>query len=103
MVSKRGIAGLVASGRWRLGKCAGVAVVAITMLNSYPAMTAPAYEAIVLDAQTGQVLRELNPDIQTPPASLTKLMTLYLTFEALNQGRLRLAQYLRAPGGAAGR
>ena len=54
----------------------------------------PAYEAIVLDADTGQVLRELNPDAVTYPASLTKMMTLYLTFEALNQGRLQLNQYL---------
>jgi D-alanyl-D-alanine carboxypeptidase len=54
----------------------------------------PIYEAIVLDAETGQVLRELNPDTVTYPASLTKMMTLYLTFEALNQGRLRLDQYL---------
>jgi D-alanyl-D-alanine carboxypeptidase len=53
----------------------------------------PVYEAIVLDAETGQVLRELNPDAITYPASLTKMMTLYLTFEALNQGRLRLDQY----------
>jgi D-alanyl-D-alanine carboxypeptidase len=55
----------------------------------------PVYEAIVLDADTGQVLRELNPDQVTYPASLTKMMTLYLTFEALNQGRLRLDQYLQ--------
>jgi D-alanyl-D-alanine carboxypeptidase len=54
----------------------------------------PIYEAIVLDADTGQVLRELNPDAVTYPASLTKMMTLYLTFEALNQGRLQLNQYL---------
>jgi D-alanyl-D-alanine carboxypeptidase len=54
----------------------------------------PIYEAIVLDAETGQVLRELNPDAVTYPASLTKMMTLYLTFEALNQGRLQLNQYL---------
>ncbi|HML10496.1 MAG TPA: D-alanyl-D-alanine carboxypeptidase family protein [Stellaceae bacterium] len=54
----------------------------------------PAYEAIVLDAETGQVLRELNPDAVTYPASLTKMMTLYLTFEALNQGRLKYDQYL---------
>lgn len=53
----------------------------------------PIYEALVLDAETGQVLRELNPDAVTYPASLTKMMTLYLTFEALNQGRLRLDQY----------
>ena len=36
----------------------------------------------------------MNPDAVTYPASLTKMMTLYLTFEALNQGRLRLDQSL---------
>jgi D-alanyl-D-alanine carboxypeptidase len=55
----------------------------------------PVYEAIVLDAETGQVLRQLNPDAITYPASLTKMMTLYLTFEALNQGRIRLDQYVQ--------
>jgi D-alanyl-D-alanine carboxypeptidase len=61
----------------------------------------PIYEAIVIDAETGQVLRELNPDAETYPASLTKMMTLYLTFEALNQGRLRLDQYLPVSEAAA--
>jgi D-alanyl-D-alanine carboxypeptidase len=61
----------------------------------------PIYEAIVLDADTGQVLRELNPDAITYPASLTKMMTLYLTFEALNQGRLQLNQYLPVSAAAA--
>ena len=61
----------------------------------------PIYEAIVLDADTGQVLRELNPDAVTYPASLTKMMTLYLTFEALNQGRLRLDQALPVSEAAA--
>jgi D-alanyl-D-alanine carboxypeptidase len=55
----------------------------------------PIYEAIVIDAETGQVLRQLNPDAVTYPASLTKMMTLYLTFEALNQGRIRLDQYVQ--------
>jgi D-alanyl-D-alanine carboxypeptidase len=61
----------------------------------------PVYEAIVLDAETGQVLRELSPDAVTYPASLTKMMTLYLTFEALNTGRLRLDQYLQVSYAAA--
>ncbi|HXO00960.1 MAG TPA: D-alanyl-D-alanine carboxypeptidase family protein, partial [Stellaceae bacterium] len=61
----------------------------------------PVYEAIVIDAETGQVLRELNPDAVTYPASLTKMMTLYLTFEALNQGRLKLDQYLAVSATAA--
>ena len=50
--------------------------------------------SIVLDADTGRVLSENNSDAVTYPASLTKMMTLYLTFEALNTGRLRLDQYL---------
>jgi len=51
-------------------------------------------ESIVIDAETGRVLSEMNADAITYPASLTKMMTLYLTFEALNAGRLRLDQYL---------
>lgn len=50
----------------------------------------PVHESIVIDAHTGQILSEDNPDAITYPASLTKLMTLYLTFQALDQGRLRL-------------
>src|SRR6202043_848677 len=51
-------------------------------------------ESIVIDAETGRVLSEMNAGAITYPASLTKMMTLYLTFEALNAGRLRLDQYL---------
>jgi D-alanyl-D-alanine carboxypeptidase len=51
-------------------------------------------ESIVIDVDTGRVLSEVNADAITYPASLTKMMTLYLTFEALNSGRLRLDQYL---------
>ena len=100
MMSK-GMARFVLSDRRWLGRLAGVVVTAFVMLASYPAISAPAYEAIVLDAQTGQVLRELSADTPTPPASLTKMMTLYLAFEALNQGRLRLDQYLPVSSEAA--
>jgi len=58
-------------------------------------------ESIVIDADTGRVLSEINADAITYPASLTKMMTLYLTFEALNAGRLRLEQYLPVSGEAA--
>ena len=51
-------------------------------------------ESIVIDADTGRVVSEMNADAITYPASLTKMMTLYLTFEALNAGKLRLDQYL---------
>jgi D-alanyl-D-alanine carboxypeptidase len=52
------------------------------------------YAAIVIDAQTGNVLHADNADDLRYPASLTKMMTLYLTFEALDDGRLNLEQRL---------
>jgi len=45
--------------------------------------------AILYDVNTGQVLYEQNPDFQIAPASLTKILTLYLIFDAIRQGRLR--------------
>ena len=50
----------------------------------------PHFSSIVIDAQSGQVLDEYNADQPTYPASLTKMMTLYLVFEALEQGRISL-------------
>jgi D-alanyl-D-alanine carboxypeptidase len=60
-------------------------------------------ESIVIDPETGQVLSQENPDAITYPASLTKMMTLYLTFEALNAGKLRLDQFLPVSYAAASR
>ena len=99
--SEKGMRRAMSKRRW-IGR-SGAAAILIGGMLAMPATAQPVYEAIVLDAQTGQVLRELNPDIPTPPASLTKMMTLYLTFEALNQGRLRLDQYLRVSDYAATR
>ncbi len=48
------------------------------------------YSSIVIDATTGQVLEEANPNAPRHPASLAKLMTLYLTFEALRDRRITL-------------
>jgi len=50
----------------------------------------PRYAAIVVDANTGEVMYAKNADSPRYPASLTKIMTLYLTFEALQSGRLSL-------------
>lgn len=54
------------------------------------AVPAPAgrYAAIVVDARTGKQLFEMNSTAPRYPASLTKMMTLYLVFEALNAGRI---------------
>jgi D-alanyl-D-alanine carboxypeptidase len=50
----------------------------------------PRYADIVVDANTGDVLHSVNADATRHPASLTKIMTLYLLFERLESGRLRL-------------
>nr|WP_051900106.1 D-alanyl-D-alanine carboxypeptidase [Neorhizobium galegae] len=57
---------------------------------STPAAAGPKYAGIVVDAKTGKVLYSEDPDGLRYPASLTKMMTLYLTFEALETGRISL-------------
>ena len=50
----------------------------------------PPYAAIVVDAKNGGVLHAANPDAPRHPASLTKIMTLYLLFERLESGKITL-------------
>ena len=50
----------------------------------------PPYADIVVDARTGSVLHAANPDAPRHPASLTKVMTLYLLFERLESGKITL-------------
>lgn len=50
--------------------------------------------ALVADMDTGRVLYQENQNVPNYPASLTKIMTLYLTFDALENGRLHLDDYL---------
>ena len=83
-------------------RCACVAVALLAaMIAARPAAArhvgggnaqGPVFEWMLLDVDTGQIIGEQNADVPTYPASLTKMMTLYLTFEALNQGRIRLDQ-----------
>ncbi|MGG5808461.1 D-alanyl-D-alanine carboxypeptidase family protein [Falsiroseomonas sp. CW058] len=53
-----------------------------------------ARQVILIDFDTGAVLLEKNPDERMPPSSMSKLMTMYVVFEMLKQGRLRLDQML---------
>jgi D-alanyl-D-alanine carboxypeptidase len=69
-----------------------------TLVVATLAMAAPAqaqigsarYSSIVVDATSGDVLEEVNADQPRHPASLTKMMTLYMTFEALRDRRTTL-------------
>ena len=54
------------------------------------AIETTAREAIIVDATTGRVLLEKNADDSMPPASMSKIMTTYLVFERLKDGRLSL-------------
>lgn len=51
-----------------------------------------ARQAILVDADTGAVLLEKNADERMPPSSMSKLMTAYVVFDQLKQGRLQLTQ-----------
>ena len=53
-------------------------------------MDTPARHAILLDASTNSVLFEKDADTPFPPASMSKLMTVYLAFDAIKQGTIRL-------------
>ena len=59
------------------------------------------YASIVIDADTGEVLRSRNADVRRYPASLTKMMTLYMVFEAIDDGRLGLGSKMTASPRAA--
>lgn len=76
-------------GAWWL---AGMMVLAATFPAAAPAATieTSAREAILLDATTGTVLFEKDADVSMPPASMSKIMTAYMVFTRLKEGRLKL-------------
>jgi D-alanyl-D-alanine carboxypeptidase len=75
--------------------------------QSAPAAAAPSgvvaskYAAIVVDTATGRVLYQASPDARRFPASLTKMMTLYVLFEDIERGRFRLDSRLTTSRNAA--
>jgi D-alanyl-D-alanine carboxypeptidase (penicillin-binding protein 5/6) len=70
--------------------------IAALMLATAPlaAFDTQARAAFVLDEKTGTVLLAKNADTPLPPASMSKLMTLYVAFEAVRDGRLSLNEEL---------
>lgn len=72
-----------------LGGPAPAAMAQVPYLSLIP-QNSSKYAAIVVDAKTGEVLYGKRADAPRYPASITKVMTLYLTFEALAAGRIEL-------------
>lgn len=66
-----------------------------------PAAANPKFAAIAVDARTGKILFSSDIDGQRYPASLTKVMTLYVLFEELKAGRLKLTSELKVSQRAA--
>ena len=62
------------------------------MAQTVPAPTIAAKSWLLLDATSGQVLASQNPDMRVEPASLTKIMTAYLVFEAVRDKKVTLDQ-----------
>lgn len=63
-------------------------------LGASIAQAAP-YAAVVVDARTGEVLHARNADTRLHPASLTKMMTLYVVFDAVERGEISLNKKIK--------
>lgn len=77
------------------------ASVSVSAVALAPAAHAEKYAAIVVDADTGEVLHARHQDAPRYPASLTKVMTLYLLFDAIDAGEVSLNDKMKVSRNAA--
>jgi D-alanyl-D-alanine carboxypeptidase len=94
------VCGVTAIGGRAVMAAAVVALAAPASAGSL--MAQPKYAAVLIDAQSGELLYSRQADAPRFPASITKVMTLYLAFEQLASGRLRLDDRLIISRAAAG-
>lgn len=80
-----------------------IAVLLSFVLLLNPSLGKASTSSIMVNADNGNVIYEINADETRYPASLTKLMTLYITFNALENGHLKLTDSLKVSNVAAGR
>lgn len=74
-----------------------------TAAESNDTMGLTAVSAILIEGSTGEVLYAKKEDIEMPPASITKIMTLLLVFEALEKGQIKLTDMVTVSEHAAGK
>ena len=79
---------------------AGACLLAVALLT-LAATTRAETTSIVVDVQTGRVLHAKKPNARHYPASVTKLMTAYLAFEAVKAKKLKLSEWAKASKRAA--
>ena len=86
--------------RVRIGLARALCAIVMICACQVAAVAAP-YAAMVMDARTGEVLHARSVDARLHPASLTKMMTLYIVFEAIESGELGLDDEIRISSRAA--
>ena len=59
------------------------------------------FAAIIIEEKSGQVLYQIRPDAIRFPASLTKMMTVYLALEAIESGKINFSDWLKVSARAA--
>ena len=74
--------------------CLGLFAAPLVAAQTAPAISPAARAWLLVDYASGQELASANPEQRIEPASLTKLMTAYLTFSALREGKLKLDQVI---------
>lgn len=87
----------IVTGRRKVPGRAGLYVITaiwLAVLLPLSAMAAP-YAGMVMDARNGEVLHSENADTRLHPASLTKMMTLYVVFEAVQNGEISMDTKVR--------
>lgn len=96
--------GVLDRARLRIGRVLApvLALALITPALAETLQDTPARAALVVDLSSGATLIEKNADERLPPASMLKLMTLYMVFEALERGNLSMSDEFRTSAKAAG-
>ena len=102
--------GISSAGKFRShsGHDKGLAIVMVLVLSLFliasgnrPATARPAFSAITVDASTGKIIYSKNIDAKRFPASLTKVMTLYLMFQEIDAGRMSFSTRMKVSKRAA--
>jgi len=84
---------------WRVKTLAVLLLAALVVL--IPTRSQAKYASIVVDSETGRILSGTNVDTRNYPASLTKMMTLYMVFDEINAGNIKLDSRFRVSRRAA--
>lgn len=105
-----GVMGISSAGKFSScsGYDRGLAIVMMLVLSLFvmasahqPASARPAFSAVTVDASTGKIIYSKNIDSKRYPASLTKVMTLYIMFQEIEAGRMSFSTPMKVSKRAA--